>query len=240
MNNNPEKPKTIYLLKIALKTQNYPLAFTYIKKLIKNTQILNFEEKSLLSLTFRKLTEKKRKAIRSLSSNTPKREIQTYKLITNYKKKIQSELFQISKQIIQILKNDLLINTNKQDIKSKVFYLKMKGDYYRYMAESSLKKKKEKFSNLSFEAYSDAVVKSEKMSITDPVRLSVSLNFSVFYYEVKNDAKMACRIAKQSFDDAISGIEGIEESDYQSSTEIMMLLRDNLTLWTSEFENIED
>ena len=234
-----ERPSIIYLLKISLKTQNYLLAFQYVKKLLKKNPILNQTEKILLSITFRKLTEPKRKAIRSLVIKGSKSQIKTLKQISFYKKKIQKELFEICSSILTLLQTNIIPYINKEDIKSNVFYLKMKGDYYRYKGEVSENKNKEKWIDLSFKAYSSAVEQSEKLSITDPVKLSVSLNFSVFYYEVKNDAKMACQIAKQSFDDAISGIEGIEEGDYQSSTEIMMLLRDNLTLWTSEFENNE-
>ena len=51
---------------------------------------------------------------------------------------------------------------------------------------------------------------------------------------------MACQIAKTAFDDAIADIEGIEEDCYKDSTTIMQLIRDNLTLWTSEMGDDED
>lgn len=40
-----------------------------------------------------------------------------------------------------------------------------------------------------------------------------------------------------AFDDAIADIENIQESNYKDSTTIMQLMRDNLTLWTSELED---
>ena len=74
------------------------------------------------------------------------------------------------------------------------------------------------------------------MKTTHPIRLGLALNYSVFYYEVKNDPSVACQLAKKAFDDAIADIDQIEEEQYKDATTIMQLIRDNLTLWTSELE----
>lgn len=44
----------------------------------------------------------------------------------------------------------------------------------------------------------------------------------------------ACHLAKQAFDEAISELDNLNEESYKDSTLIMQLLRDNLTLWTSD------
>merc|ERR1712217_678532 len=41
-------------------------------------------------------------------------------------------------------------------------------------------------------------------------------------------------LAKQAFDDAIAELDTLNEDSYKDSTLIMQLLRDNLTLWTSD------
>jgi len=38
----------------------------------------------------------------------------------------------------------------------------------------------------------------------------------------------------QAFDDAIAELDTLSEESYKDSTLIMQLLRDNLTLWTSD------
>lgn len=46
----------------------------------------------------------------------------------------------------------------------------------------------------------------------------------------------ACHLAKQAFDEAIAELDTLSEESYKDSTLIMQLLRDNLTLWTSDLQ----
>ena len=48
----------------------------------------------------------------------------------------------------------------------------------------------------------------------------------------------ACSMARAAFDDAIADLDNVEDEYYKDTTLIMQLIRDNLTLWTSEL--IED
>lgn len=63
-----------------------------------------------------------------------------------------------------------------------------------------------------------------------------SFRFQVFYYEILNSPDRACRLAKAAFDDAIAELDTLSEESYKDSTLIMQLLRDNLTLWTSDMQ----
>ena len=44
----------------------------------------------------------------------------------------------------------------------------------------------------------------------------------------------------QAFDDAIAELDTLNEDSYKDSTLIMQLLRDNLTLWTSDTQGDGD
>ncbi|GMI91593.1 general regulatory factor 9 [Hibiscus trionum] len=84
-------------------------------------------------------------------------------------------------------------------------------------------------------AYQSATTTAEaELRPTHPIRLGLALNFSVFYYEIMNSPERACHLAKQAFDEAISELDTLSEESYKDSTLIMQLLRDNLTLWTSD------
>lgn len=50
------------------------------------------------------------------------------------------------------------------------------------------------------------------------------------------DDCFANRLAKTAFDEAIAELDTLSEESYKDSTLIMQLLRDNLTLWTSDVQ----
>ena len=69
---------------------------------------------------------------------------------------------------------------------------------------------------------------------THPVKLGLALNYSVFFYEIMQNPEKACSMARQAFDEAIADLDNVQDEYYKDTTLIMQLLRDNLTLWTSE------
>jgi 14-3-3 protein epsilon len=111
----------------------------------------------------------------------------------------------------------------------------MKGDYHRYLAEFQVGDVRKDSAAKALEAYSSASsIATQDLPPTHPIRLGLALNFSVFYYEILNSPDRACHLAKQAFDDAIAELDTLSEESYKDSTLIMQLLRDNLTLWTSD------
>ncbi|CAI0474346.1 unnamed protein product [Linum tenue] len=105
-----------------------------------------------------------------------------------------------------------------------VFYLKMKGDYHRYMAEFKVGDERKSAAEDTMMAYKAAQdIALADLAPTHPIRLGLALNFSVFYYEI-------------AFEEAIAELDSLGEESYKDSTLIMQLLRDNLTLWTSDMQ----
>merc|ERR1712228_1137420 len=150
-----------------------------------------------------------------------------------YREKVEKELRDICNDVLSLLDKFLIAKASNAE--SKVFYLKMKGDYFRYLAEVAVGDAKAAVVDDSQKAYADAFeISKSKMQPTHPIRLGLALNFSVFYYEILNSPDKACQLAKQAFDDAIAELDTLNEDSYKDSTLIMQLLRDNLTLWTSD------
>lgn len=230
----------IYMAKVCEQTERFDDMLTYIKKVLEFNEDLSVEDRNLLSVAYKNSVGTRRTAWRVLSSIETKEEAKNsafLPLLREYKAKIEGELDQICDEIIKLLE-DKLIKSAKGNAQSEVFYLKMKGDYYRYIAEYATGDKHKNAAEQAFQAYNKANETAQKsLETTNPIRLGLALNFSVFYYEVRNDPKQACQLAKQAFDDAIADIEKIEEENYKDSTTIMQLIRDNLTLWTTELEH---
>jgi len=153
-------------------------------------------------------------------------------LIKQYRAKIEKELEDICNDVLNLLDNPLIPNSKNPE--AKVFFLKMKGDYYRYLGEFLTGDKRKNVIQLAQDSYKVAQTEAEQLKSTHPIRLGLALNYSVFYYEILNSPDHACKLAKAAFDNAIADLDGLEEDEYRDSATIMQLLRDNLTLWTSD------
>jgi 14-3-3 protein epsilon len=90
----------------------------------------------------------------------------------------------------------------------------------------------------AYDAYKAAMdIADEKLEPTNPIRLGLVLNYTVFLYEIRNMPKEACSLAEKAFDNAITALDSLTEESYKDSTLIMQLLRDNMSLWSSELAN---
>ena len=66
---------------------------------------------------------------------------------------------------------------------------------------------------------------------TSPSVLNLILNESKFQMEVLKDSEAACSLLKTGFDNAISDLNEITESNYKEVTMAMQLMRDRLTVY---------
>jgi len=200
----------------------------------KNKQPLTVEERNLLSVAYKNVIGARRASWRTLNAESDGKNDD---LINEYKKQVENELIEICTDVLDLLENVLVPGNTARD-EARVFYLKMTGDYYRYLAEGVTDKHHEqRAADFYKQAYEIA---EAELQPTHPIRLGLALNYSVCFYEILKDKKKACELAKTAFDQAISKLDKLEEADYKDSTLIMQLLRDNLTLWTSSDQDGDD
>jgi len=118
--------------------------------------------------------------------------------------------------VIGLLDKKLLHNT--QDNENKIFYLKMKADYYRYLAEFIIEENLEEIIDKADKTYEEASTLAEDhLPVNHPLRLGTMLNQTVFIYEIKQNATEAYKLAEVTFNRAISKIDVINEEDYKDS-----------------------
>merc|ERR1711981_373875 len=192
-------------------------------------------ERNLLSVAFKNVVGARRSSWRVISSIEQKTEGAEKKqaMAKEYREKVEKEMRDICQDVLALLDNFLIAKASNAE--SKVFYLKMKGDYFRYLSEGAIGDAKAAVVDDSQKAYQEAFeIAKSKMQPTRPIRLGLALNFSVFYYEILNSPEKACQLAKTAFDEAIAELDTLNEDSYKDSTLIMQLLCDNLTLWTSD------
>jgi len=230
-----DKEEQIQRAKLAEQAERYDDMASSMKAVTEGGSELSNEERNLLSVAYKNVVGARRSSWRVISSIEQKTEGSERKqqMAKEYREKIEGELREICGDVLNLLDKFLIAKASNAE--SKVFYLKMKGDYYRYLAEVATGDGRAAVLEDSQKAYQEAfeIAKSE-MQPTHPIRLGLALNFSVFYYEILNSPEKACQLAKQAFDDAIAELDTLNEDSYKDSTLIMQLLRDNLTLWTSD------
>ncbi|CAF1510221.1 unnamed protein product [Rotaria magnacalcarata] len=227
----------VYQAKLAEQAERYEEMVESMKKVAKIDQELTVEERNLLSVAYKNLIGARRASWRIITNIESKEETKSENskmaLIKKYRSQVEKELRDICQDILDLLDKNLLPNAASGE--SKVFYLKMKGDYHRYKAEFATQDDRKEAAENSLIAYTKANdIAQNELPPTHPIRLGLALNFSVFYYEILNTPERACRLAKQAFDDAIAELDTLNEDTYKDSTLIMQLLRDNLTLWTTD------
>ncbi|XP_030644522.1 14-3-3 protein zeta/delta [Chanos chanos] len=229
-----DKSEMVQKAKLAEQAERYDDMAASMKAVTELGEELSNEERNLLSVAYKNVVGARRSSWRVVSSIEQKTEgSDKQQMAKEYREKIEKELKEICNDVLGLLDKYLIPSSTPAE--SKVFYLKMKGDYYRYLAEVATGDDKTATIKQSQEAYQAAFeISKNDMQPTHPIRLGLALNFSVFYYEILNSPEQACKLAKTAFDEAIAELDSLNEDSYKDSTLIMQLLRDNLTLWTSD------
>jgi len=235
-----EIKKLVELVRVAETAERYEDMCKFVEKLVKmkseKGEDLDVDERNLLSVAYKNVVGAKRASWRTLAGGFDDADEE---LLKKYKAIVEDELEAICQEVLSLLTDHLCKNVKGNGDETEVFYLKMCGDYYRYLSEfktesEEIKKNAEKF-------YREAMdVAEANLNETHPTRLGLALNFSVCYYEILKEPEKACDLAKKSFDAAIEKLDTLNDASYKDSTLIMQLLRDNLTLWTSAQDDGDD
>ena len=201
---------------------------------------LNSDERNLLSIAYKNSLTSRRTALRTVIAYETKEKKKDnspfLSYIQEYRKKIEDELTKMCNNVLSTIDSHLI--KRAEDAEAKVFYLKMKGDYNRYIAEYAQGDLKDKVSKFALDSYGSASADAKNLPAIHPISLGLALNFSVFYYEVMGDHEKACTIAKDVLDVAnkeMANVEDPEENEnHRDALSIINLLRENLDMWKME------
>eukprot|EP01087_Luapelamoeba_hula_P004018 TRINITY_DN13982_c0_g1_i1.p1 TRINITY_DN13982_c0_g1~~TRINITY_DN13982_c0_g1_i1.p1 ORF type:complete len:288 (+),score=72.27 TRINITY_DN13982_c0_g1_i1:102-866(+) len=243
MTDTAQRDENVYIAKLSEQAERYDEMVAAMKKVATLNTPLTVEERNLLSVAYKNVIGSRRASWRIVSSIEQKEESKGneahVKQIKAYRTKVEQELTDICNDIMTVLDKHLI--PHAADAESKVFYFKMKGDYYRYLAEFATGDQRKEAAENAHKAYQEATtIATADLEATHPIRLGLALNYSVFNYEILNAPEKACSLAKTAFDDAISKLDTLSEDSYKDATLIMQLLRDNLTLWQSDMQEEDD
>lgn len=231
--------KQVYLAMLAEQCNRYEDMSNFLDDMVASKkEALTPDERNLLSIAYKNTISLRRTALRTLLAYEMKEKKKSDSAylgyILEYKKKLEDELIDLCTKIIKNI--DQYLIPKSTDDEARVFYHKMKADYFRYIAENIEGESKKTFSDNSLNSYEEASNIAKNLPITNPIRLGLALNFSVFHYEVLNNQDLACKIAKDTLDQANKDMAGVDMDDeeHKDAQSILSLLSENLNMWTNE------
>jgi len=143
----------IFLARVAEQAERFEDMVDFLEEvLIAKGGTVNPDERNLLSVAFKNLISSKRAACRTISAieQNPKYSKFNAALLA-YKTQIETQLMQDCEKIITMIDSRVL-NTDCTD-EAKAFFVKMVGDYYRYIAENAKDAKLEEVKQNAKTAY---------------------------------------------------------------------------------------
>lgn len=231
----------LFLAKVAEQAERYDDCVNFMEELAKReTREVSYEERSLISAAFKNLVANKRASWRALDDLRQKLRDDGDRENSHFAKKRKAstakEIEALADRVNLLVDSVLLPKAVTTE--AKIFYLKLKADYFRYVAEISRSASKQQ----AIESASSCYLKASELAHSDlspnhPIRLAVALNYSVFLNDIADQALRAKAMARSAYEDAISGLDNVADESYKDSTLIISLLRDNLALWANDAQD---
>jgi 14-3-3 protein epsilon len=220
----------VFMAKLAEQAERYDEMVACMRKVVKLNSELTIEERNLLSVAYKNVIGARRASWRIITSIESKGNEMDMPLISSYRTQFEAELGAVCEDLLGLLDSYLI--PAAQAGEAKVFYLKMKGDYHRYYAETAPGDAQKR---AALDAYERATqIANSSLPPTHPIRLGLVLNFSVFYYEIMRQTEQGLQLARKAYDEAVTELEALDEESFKESSLIVQLLRDNLNLWNED------
>ncbi|OHS95254.1 14-3-3 protein [Tritrichomonas foetus] len=232
-----ERELKFFMARVADQAERYPDVVSNLNTIIDSDAKLSADERNLLSVAYKALTGSRRSALRTvnafLEDETVKSIPERFTKLTELQGRLVKELVQLCNELITLIEGKLLPAAD--DATSKVFYQKLKADYYRYSVEFVGENEKKDGSDKAKAAYEAAMqIATAELTKANPSYLGLALNYSVFLYEIIGQKKEAIDLADKSFKEAVDLLDELSEDEYSEATLILQLLKDNVALWTEE------
>ena len=240
-NTNELYTKAIYLAKICLKLENFEDSLRYVDEMAKLKEgEFSLEEREIFVSAYKNFISHKRAAWRKLYKKENKLMTEKNKnsnIITEIKKKYEEIIFKANEKLIYIINTHIFPKIKSVD--GKTFFLKVKADHYRYMAEISFGPELKNHRQNSYKFYKEAFSNSLLLNPLNTIRLGVALNYSVFFYDVLSNTIQSIMIATSSLNEALKEMklyddEGLQDEKLKDALDIIKIIKDNVHQWSKE------
>ncbi|OHT00288.1 14-3-3 protein beta/alpha-B [Tritrichomonas foetus] len=214
-----------------------------LKRVVELNPILDAEDRNILNVAYKNAVSSRRNAIRNVQENIKmtsqdgKHPYRHQKLI-EFLNTLFKEIHDICLDLIELINNVILPATN--DPENRVFYEKLKGDFYRYICENREKDATiEEFILQAQNSYQAGleIAKSE-LSPTNYNYLGLVLNYTVFLYEIVDNKNEAIELSQNTYNEMVDMLDQMDDASYSDAAVILQLLKLNTQAWVEERDKI--
>lgn len=183
-----DQENVMLLARIAEQSEQYDDMIDILKPYFELKSVdedLSSEERNLLQVAYKNAVGLRRIAWRAAKkAGTTAKFGPFHEHIGEYLGRLENECVDICKDLLNLITKHLMPRAKRtNNTEAMVYFLKLQGDYFRYVAEVSEGERHEKGVERCLKCYNDGIEQAEQMQPGDPTRLSLQLNFSIFCYE---------------------------------------------------------
>ena len=148
--------ENIFLARVAEQAERFEDMVKFLSKVLdEKGGDVTADERNLLSVAFKNLISSKRAACRTIAAIEQNPKYSKFgSALADYKTGIEEKLISDCENVIKIINDRVL--SKSCDGEAKAFFVKMVGDYYRYIAENAKDAKLEEVKNAALQAYKEA------------------------------------------------------------------------------------
>ena len=176
--------KNVFLAKAAELLDRFDDMVEHMKAVVKGGPQLTQEERNLFSVAFKRSVGDRRGAVAAVQKAAKAANAEEADSVAvfaqEYIQQLNDELEAFIATALYLLDSALIPCAS--DPESLVFYLKMKADYHRYMAELGFDDSYAR--ERARQTYGEAERLATKLPVTHPIRLAVALNYAVFLLDI--------------------------------------------------------
>lgn len=225
----------LYWAELAEQSKRFEDMKDYLKYYLAEESVVSEEFKDLFYRAYKSLLAQARRALANMSCSN-------HKAYAFYKNHLENLVGDLCDEALYIL--DKRLTGLTKSTHNTVFYYKMKADLFRYLAEFQCSEDNiEKFGTVSsqkslryYEAASDLALSS--LEPYDPLRLSLALNFSVYYNDILKSTERACNVCRAAIVQAQVSLKGVSDAQTKEACQnLIELLTTNLSIWTQTLIN---
>jgi 14-3-3 protein epsilon len=234
-----DRDANLFVVQLLDQTDRYSDMVDLMKRVIEADPVLTSDQRNLLSLSYKNIITGRRNGLRYLTTLADRDEAtatpQRVEQIELFRRSIIEELDQSCLELIKLIDDTLL--PAAQDSDARLYYHKLKADYWRYISENKVGEEKENAAKHARDAYEAAlVIARTEIPPYKPTSLGLVLNYSVFLYEIAGEKQAAIDLARRTGEECGLTIENNSKDAFTEATNILQLLRDNVAIWSKGSE----